>query len=181
MGLIKFAMLLAVIHLGVFGVGEVYVENIKRGAAQGAYYGGEKGFLPATDGAYGTFTNWLYNADGQHELEPKEPEQGVVGTMQSLIGGGVCATYHLLRWGAIIATFSYPMLSELPEEGFGLWVRIIINLGSLASVIFLGYHGLEIAMRAGVFGNVYLLVALGVLGSITILGNIIQGGAKFAC
>lgn len=181
MGLLKFAMFLAVIHLAVFGVGEVYIENIKRGAAQGAYYGGEQGFLPAADGNYGTFTAWLYNAEGQHELEPKEPEEGVVGTVRSLIGGGVCATYHLLRWGAIISTFSYPMLSELPDEGFGLWVRIIINLASLASVIFLGYHGLMVAIQAGVFGNVYLLVAIGVLGSITILGNIIQGGANFVC
>ena len=75
----------------------------------------------------------------------------------------------------------YGIIDLIPNMGFGLWFNTVIHL--VAALIHIGLVSVLVgfAVRAGVFQNIYLMVALGLISAFAIVSTLLNAGGAFAC
>ena len=177
MKLVYLIALLGSIHLLAGGVGTVIMSNLVSQTGI-ATYGGSRGFLPDDDSPYSAFGRYLY---GDGEPERREPGEGPIGLLRYGVIEGTCLASSAVTFVIILATFSYPAIDIIPTEGFGLWVRVAIHVMALFGFVVALVRLLEMAIQMGVFSNVYLLIALGLISSAGLISNIVANVANIGC
>ena len=169
---------MAVVHLLAGGVGSVIIGNLASNTGQ-ADYGGESGFIPGEDSPYSAFGNFLY---GSGEPTPDLPgESGGIALARYGLIDGVCVVSSAVKWGIIITTFSYPVVDIIPVEGFGLWIRLAIHVLSTGAIVAVMVRLVDLLAQMGVFSNVYILIAAGILTSVGLVSTILASAADIKC
>ena len=87
----------------------------------------------------------------------------------------------VIKWMIVITTFSYPVIDIIPMEGFGLWARIVIHLVSLALLVVVFFRLVELLSSWGVFSNVYVLIALGLISSVGVVATLLAEATSITC
>ena len=180
MKLVYLLALFGVIHLAGGGIGSNIITNLvsQTGAPT---YGGSRGFLPGDDSPYSAFGKYLYGDGEPGRQLPGADQSGIAGLMQYGVFRGACMMSEGVTFLIILATFSYPVIDIIPTEGFGLWIRLVIHILGVLGLLVVGVQLLEWAIRAGVFSNVYLLIAIGIVSSAGLLSNIVVKTGGFQC
>lgn len=177
MKLLYLVALLGAVHLTAGGLGTIIITNLVSQTGI-ATYGGSRGFLPGDDSPYSSFGKYLY---GDGEPERREPGSGPMGLLKYGVFEGACLGVSATKFLLILATFSYPAIDIIPTEGFGLWLRISIHIMSVLAWATAIFRLLELAIQAGAFSNVYLLIAIGLITSAGLISNIVARVADVGC
>ena len=173
------AVSMTVIHLAAGGFGSVVITNLVSQTGV-ATYGGPSGFVPGEESPYSAFGTFLYGDDSPDPALPGE-DSGGLGLARYGMTEGICVISGMVKWGIIITTFAYPVIDIIPMEGFGLWVRIGIHLLSLAAFVAFFFRLVEMLAGWGVFSNVYVMVAIGLISSVGLLATILTEATNVAC
>ena len=176
-GLNRLLAVAIIIHVALFGA-TIFIQN---GVSDVAYYGGDHGFLPSTGddaGAYDQFSSWLSGGSRQ-QLE--EPAGGVIGLFKWIVQGPLCGTVNIVKFMISIGILKYGIIDSIPSEGFGLWFKTAVHLAATLIHVALISLLLGFAVRAGVFSNVYLLAAVGIIGALGIVTTVLNLGGAFNC
>ena len=176
-GLNRLLAVAIIVHVALFGA-TIFIQN---GTVDVPYYGGDHGFLPSTGddaGAYDQFSSWLAGGSRQ-QLD--EPGDGVIGLLKWIIPGPLCGIVNIVKFLISIGILKYGIIDSIPSEGFGLWFKTAVHLA--ATLIHVGLISmlLGFAVRAGVFSNVYLLGALGIISVLGIVATVLDLGGAFSC
>lgn len=160
-------ILLAVVvsaHIALW-VAEVFAVNFTGGGI--TYYGGQYGFLPSSGdetSRYDRVASFLLSSP--RHIEPEEGG-GMRGFLQFLVKFGPCQISEFVRVIFAYGTFTgYTTVQLLPDQGFGLWFKLCFQLGATGITAGLTAWGVRFLAEIGAFSNIYLLIALGVLGSV---------------
>ena len=175
--LIPLFIFAAILHITVFVAG-LFLVNL----GDVANYGGETGFLPSTGdsaNAYDQFSSWLAGG-GPTSVEGPEDSAGV-STFRWIVKTPMCGMVSLVKTIITLSIVNYDLVNLLPTEGFGNWLRIIIH--SIGALITLALFArlTEIAIRAGVFSNIYMLAVLGLVSVGGIVATLLNAGGAFSC
>ena len=179
MKLYKLFIPMVVVHLLAGGIGSIIVINLVSSTGL-ATYGGERGFLPGEDSPYSAFGRFLYGDERPSPTLPGE-DSGGLGLAKYGVTDGICFISTTVRQGLVITTFAYPVIDIIPMEGFGLWIRMAIHLASLALTGALMYLLVEMLIQMGVFSNVYVLIAVGVISSAGLVSTILAQATEISC
>ena len=68
----------------------------------------------------------------------------------------------------------YGIIDLIPNAGFGLWFKTVIHL--VAALIHVGLVSVLVgfAVRAGVFSNIHLMVALGLISAFAVVATLLR-------
>ena len=176
-GLNRILAVAIIVHVALFGA-TIFIQN---GVVDVPYYGGSHGFLPSTGdnaNAYDKFSSWLAGGSRQ-QLD--EPGAGVIGLFKWIVQGPLCGTVNIVKFLISVTILKYGIIDSIPNEGFGLWFKTVVHLA--ATLIHVGFIGmlLGFAVRAGVFSNVYLLGAVGIISVLGIVATALNAGGAFSC
>ena len=75
----------------------------------------------------------------------------------------------------------YGIIDLIPNVGFGLWFKNVIHL--VAALIHVGLVSVLVgfAVRAGVFSNIHLMVALGLISAFAVVSTLLDAGGALSC
>ena len=75
----------------------------------------------------------------------------------------------------------YGIIDLIPNVGFGLWFKNVIHL--VAALIHIGLVSVLVgfAVRAGVFSNIHLMVALGLISAFAVVSTLLDAGGALSC
>ncbi len=145
------------------------------------YYGGSTGFLPGTgDGAnaYDQFTGWLLGGG----YRPGDPGNQVgIPLLGWIIAKPLCGMVSAVRWLIILTTFNYDVVQLIPTGGFGGWFKMLIHLVGVFLTGAVMNALVRFGIQAGVFSNVYVMGAIGVVSVIGIGATALNAGGAFSC
>ena len=179
MKLYRLAISMGVIHLLAGGIGSIIVINLISSTGV-ATYGGERGFLPGEDSPYSAFGRFLYG-DDQPSLTLPGEDSGGLGLAKYGVTDGICFISTTVKQAIIITTFAYPVIDIIPLQGFGLWIRLAIHLASLSAMGAVMFFLVELLIQMGVFSNVYVLIAVGVISSAGLVSTILAQATEISC
>ena len=141
-------------------------------------YGGATGFLPSSgdpESAYDKATAFLL---GTNRPQSPETEGGGLSLFRWAIKAPFCTTADGIS--AIIGLTTLlgyqGVIDLLPDEGFGLWIKLLLHLAGTIATLILAGKAIGFLLASGVFSNVYLLVGLGIIGGLAgIAGGLVFG------
>ena len=87
----------------------------------------------------------------------------------------------IVKFMLSMTILKYGIIDLIPNAGFGQWFKTVIHL--VAALIHVGLLSVLVgfAVRAGVFSNVHLMVALGLISAFAIVSTLLSAGGAFAC
>ena len=165
-GLNKILIVAVIVHVALFGA-TIFLTNA---IADMPYYGGDHGFLPSTGdskNAYDQFSAWLSGGGRDQDFEEPNAEGGIA-ILGWIIKGPVCSTVGIVKFMLSMTILKYGIIDLIPNVGFGLWFKNVIHL--------VGF-----AVRAGVFSNIHLMVALGLISAFAIVSTLLDAGGALSC
>jgi len=167
-----------IIHVGLFG-STLYLDN---SATDTPFYGGAHGFLPSTGdsaNAYDRFSGWLAGGGRQDMSDPGE--LGGIELLGWIVSGPLCGMASAVKFLISAGILNYGLITLIPNEGFGLWFKMIVNLAAAFVHIGILSSLVGFAIRAGVFSNVYLMVGIGLISAFGIVATLLNAGGAFSC
>ena len=75
----------------------------------------------------------------------------------------------------------YEVVQIISTDGFGGWFKILIHMAGAYISISLMSHLVAFAIRAGVFSNVYIMGAVGLVSLLGIAATALNAGGIFSC
>ena len=178
-GLNKILIVAVIVHVALFGA-TIFLTNAIDATP---YYGGNHGFLPSTgDGnnSYDRFSAWL--SGGGRDQEYEEPDaEGGIAILGWIIKGPICSTVAIVKFLLSMTILKYGIIDLIPSVGFGLWFKTVIHL--TAALIHVGLVSVLVgfAVRAGVFSNIHLMVALGLISAFAVVATLLSAGGALSC
>ena len=178
-GLNKILVVAIIVHVALFGA-TIFLANA---IADLPYYGGDHGFLPSTgnsDNAYDQFSAWISGGGRDQEFEEPDAEGGIA-ILGWIIKGPVCSTVAIVKFMLSITILKYGIIDLIPNTGFGLWFKTVIHM--VATLIHIGLVSVLVgfAIKAGVFSNIHLMVALGLISAFAIVSTLLDAGGALSC
>ena len=146
------------------------------------FYGGPTGFLPATGDdahAYDKFSAWL---SGGGPSVNDLGNQGGIGVLAWAVREPLCGMVSVVKFIISLATLHlYDAIQVIPSDGFGNWFKIVIHiLGALIAITLIA-RIVDIAIRAGVFSNQYLLILILGVSIIGSLATVLDASGGLSC
>ncbi len=178
-GLNKILIVAVIVHVALFGA-TIFLTNA---IADTPYYGGDHGFLPSTGDSkntYDQFSAWLSGGGRDQDFEEPNAEGGIA-ILGWIIKGPVCSTVGIVKFMLSMTILKYGIIDMIPNIGFGLWFKNVIHL--VAALIHVGLVSVLVgfAVRAGVFSNIHLMVALGVISTFAVVSTLLDAGGALSC
>ncbi len=147
------------------------------------FYGGSTGFLPSTGDdthAYDVFSAWL-SGGGPTVADPGD--QGGIGVLAWAVRTPpLCGMVSVVKFIISLAILHlYDAIQIILSDGFGNWFKIIIHvLGALIAIGLIA-RIVDIAVRAGVFSNQYLLILILGVSIIGSLATVLDASGGLSC
>ena len=177
-GLNQLLAVMLIVHVALFG-STIFLQN---SSSDTAYYGGPHGFLPSSGdsaSAYDRFSSWLVG-DSRAQLDDPG-ETGGLAILQWIVRTPLCGTVGAVKTLISVTILKYGLVDSIPNEGFGMWVKVVIHL----IATFIHSAGLNMlvrfAIQAGVFSNVYIMGAIGLISAFGIVATLLNAGGAFSC
>ena len=170
---------LFVVGHAAFGIGHIFVSNLD---ALVPNYGGSMGFLPQTgdaDSPYDKFSNFLAD-DGGPQVEPLD-NQGGLNFIRWAIFTPMCVMSTIVKVLLAAASFNYGLLTLLPSEGPGLWVRLIIHMVGIMLTANLLNQVVAFALRTGIFSQKWGIVGILGVAAVGAASAIADGAGGLIC
>ena len=162
-----------------FGIGHVFVSNLHSLVPD---YGGSMGFLPQTgdaDSPYDKFSNFLAG-DAGPQVEELD-KQGGLNFIRWAIFTPMCVMSTIVRVLLAAASFNYGLLTLLPTEGPGLWVRLIIHIVGIMLTANLLNQVVSFALRTGIFSQGWGVIGVLGVAAIGAASAIADGAGGLIC
>ena len=178
-GLNKILIVAVIVHVALFGA-TIFLTNA---IADLPYYGGDHGFLTSTgdsNNSYDQFSAWLSGGGRDQDFEEPNAEGGIA-ILGWIIKGPVCSTVGIVKFMLSMTILKYGIIDLIPNVGFGLWFKNVIHL--VAALIHIGLVSVLVgfAVRAGVFSNIHLMVALGLISAFAVVSTLLDAGGALSC
>ena len=178
-GINRILIMAIIVHVALFGA-TIFLANA---ITEAPYYGGEHGFLPSTgddQNAYDQFSAWISGGGRDQDFEEPDSEGGIA-ILGWIIKGPVCSTVGIVKFMLSLTILKYGIIDLIPNAGFGLWFKTVIHL--VATLIHIGLMSVLVgfAVRAGVFSNIHLMVALGLISALAIVSTLLDAGGLLSC
>ena len=178
-GITQILIVAVIVHVSLFGA-TIFLTNA---IADLPYYGGDHGFLPSTGNSantYDQFSAWLSGGGRDQDLEEPDDEGGIA-ILGWIIKGPICGTVSIVKFLLALTILKYGIIDLIPNMGFGLWFKTVIHL--VAALIHIGLLSVLVgfAVRAGVFSNIHLMVALGLISAFAIVSTLLSAGGALSC
>ena len=156
-----------IVHIALM-LASIFLANL---GGVSPFYGGSTGFLPSTGNdthGYDQFSAWL-SSGGPAVDDPGD--KGGIGVLAWAVKTPLCGMVSVVKFIISLATLHlYDAIQVIPSDGFGNWFKIIIHtLGALIAIGLIA-RIVDLAIRAGVFSNQYLLILI--LG-VSVFGSIV--------
>ena len=146
------------------------------------FYGGATGFLPSTGEeahAYDKFSAWL-SGGGPAVDDPGDA--GGIGVLAWAVRGPLCGMVAVVKFILSLATLHlYDAIQIIPSDGFGNWFKIVIHILGALIAIGLIARIVDIAIRAGVFSNQYLLILILGVSIFGSLATVLDASGGLSC
>ena len=167
----------AILHITIWGAG-IFLTNL----GDTPFYGGATGFLPSTGDAahpYDTFSAWL--AGGGPSGVDQPSDEGGISIFRWIVVTPLCGMVSLIKTIISLGILNYDLVQLLPSDGFGNWIKIIINCVGALITLTLFARLVEFAIRAGVFSNIYMMgLVLGV-AAVGVVAALLNAGGALSC
>ena len=176
--LVPLFMAALIIHIALM-VASIFLANLGDVLP---FYGGSTGFLPSTGDdthAYDVFSAWL-SGGGPAVDDPGD--RGGIGVLAWAVRTPLCGMVSVVKFIISLATLHlYDAIQVIPSDGFGNWFKIIIHvLGALIAIGLIA-RIVDIAVRAGVFSNQYLLILILGVSIIGSLATVLDASGGLSC
>ena len=166
-----------IVHVTLF-VSTIFLTNALQ---EMPYFGGNSGFLPSTGNSsepYDRFSNWISGNQGGMS-EPSD--QGGIAILQWIVRGPLCSSVSIVKFLIALTVLKYGVIDLISSDGFGLWFKTAVHLvGGLMNIALVSIL-VRFAIQAGVFSNIYLMAALGLMSVIGIVASLLNAGGAFSC
>ena len=167
-----------ILHVGLM-LASIFLANLGDALP---FYGGDTGFLPSTGDdthTYDKFSSWL-SGGGPAVDDPGD--QGGIGVLAWAVKTPLCGMVSVIKFTLSLATLHlYDVIQVIPSDGFGNWFKIVIHILGALIAIGLIARIVDLAIRAGVFSNPYLL---GLILGVSIIGSVatvLDGSGGLTC
>lgn len=176
-GLNRLVAMALIVHVTLF-VSTIFLTNALQTMP---YFGGNSGFLPSTgDGnnAYDRFSSWISGNEGSMS-EPSD--EGGIAILQWIVRGPMCSSVTIVKFLIALTVLKYGVIDLISSAGFGLWFKIAVHLVGFLLNIALVNVLVRFAIQAGVFSNIYIMAAIGLMSIIGIVATMLNAGGAFSC
>lgn len=176
-GVLKLRTIATILHISLMGA-TIYLQNWGDATP---FYGGATGSLPSTgDGnhPYDWFSAWL-SGGGTRLDDPGD--QGGIQILGWIISGPLCGMVVIVKALLSLTILHYDVVQLISTDGFGGWFKILIHMVGAYLSISLMSRLVAFAIRAGVFSNVYIMGAIGLVSVLGIAATALNVGGIFSC
>ncbi len=176
-GINRLVAVALIVHVSLF-VATIFLTNVVQDTP---FFGGSAGFLPTTGdsaGAYDRFSAWISGNQGNMN-EPSD--QGGIAILQWIVRGPLCTSVTIVKFLLAVTVLKYGVIDLISSDGFGLWFKTAVHLvGGFMNIALVSIL-VRFAIQAGVFSNIYIMAALGLMSVVGIVSTLLNAGGAFSC
>ena len=178
MGILPLLVVLTIVHIAL-NVGDVFLANL---FSDTGYYGGSSGFLPSGGDAAHPYDRFSAFVAGDSRPQLDSPgNAGGLGIFQWIVRTPLCTASSMVHFTASLAILNYDLVNAIPNAGFGWWAKVGIHaIGTLLTLLFAD-RLVKLLIIAGMFSNIYLLVALGLVSAVGFGATLLNALGGLTC